>query len=85
MTKNRPEAQEIARNRFQGAREMEKGINILDHKWAQLRVWLDNIADKRGLYSTLSIEQINEMLDFLDGMEKKMDDIIIKALGEKEK
>ena len=56
-----------------------EGINILEHKSVQFRVWLDNIAQKRSLDSTLTVKQIYEMLDFLDGMEEKVDGIILKA------
>lgn len=59
---------------------MTKGINILEHKSIQLRTWVDSIAEKRGVDSTLTIRQIYEMLDFLDEMEKRFDDIILKAL-----
>ena len=60
---------------------MDKGINILDHKSVQFRTWLDSIVAKRGEDSTLTIAQLYEMLNMLDGMEKKMDEIILEVLG----
>lgn len=60
---------------------MASGMNILDDKLTQFRSWLDSIVRKRGIDSTLTIGQIYEMLSFLDGMEEKMDEIILKALG----
>ena len=59
-------------------------MNILDHKHLQFRTWLDSISDKRGINSTLTIGQICDMLDSLDGAEKKMDDIILEAFGVKQ-
>lgn len=60
----------------------EIGINVLDHKHDQLRTWLDNIKKKRGLDSTLTVKQIYDMLDFLDGLESKLDDVVIEAFNE---
>jgi len=62
---------------------MEEGINILEHKYVQLRQWLGAIAKIRGLDSVLSIEGIYTMLDFLDAAEGKMDEIILKVFEEK--
>ena len=59
----------------------EEGMNILDHKYDQLRTWLNSIVTKRGINSTLTVGQILDMLDFLDGMEKKLDEIVLKAFG----
>ena len=61
---------------------MSEGMNILAHKYTNLRVWLDNIKDKRDMASTLTVGQIYKMLDFLDGLEKKLDSIIIAAFDE---
>lgn len=60
---------------------MELGMNILDDKYTKFRSWLDSIVRKRGIDSTLTIGQIYEMLAFLDGMEEKMDEIILKVIG----
>ena len=59
---------------------MEQGINILDHKYDQFRLWLDSISDKRGINSTLAVSQVCDMLDFLDSVEKETDDIILAAM-----
>lgn len=63
---------------------METGMNILDDKYTQFRSWLDSIATKRGMDSTLSIGHIYRMLAFLDAMEKKMDEIILELFEEKD-
>ncbi len=60
----------------------EQGINILSDKYTQLREWLNHIAQKKGVESELSVEQIFRMLDFLDTIEKRMDDIILKIFRE---
>ncbi len=57
----------------------EARISILDDKHVQFRKWLDSIVNKRGLKATLTISQIYDMFDLLDSMERKMDDIILKA------
>lgn len=67
-----------------GRMSMEKGMSILDEKYTNFRKWLDSIVDKRGLQSTLTIGRIYKMLDFLDDMEKEIDDIIIAAFDESE-
>ncbi len=64
--------------------DKEIGINILDEKYINFKKWLRSISAKRGLESTLTIAQIYKMLDFLDGMENKMDEVILKAFKDKE-
>lgn len=61
--------------------EKKEGMNILDHKSVNFRKWLDAIVKKRGIDSTLTVKQIYKMVDFLDRMEERLDDTIIKALG----
>lgn len=61
---------------------MEKGMNILDDKYTNFNKWINAILDKRGLESTLTIGQIIDMLNFLDEMERKLDEIVIKAFDE---
>lgn len=61
---------------------MEEGINILDHKYDQFRTWLDAISSKRGISSTLTVSQILDMLDSLNGTEKRIDGIILAAFDE---
>ena len=61
---------------------MGNGINILDDKHTQFRTWVENIAERRGLNSTLTVGQIVDMLDLLDGVEEKTDEIIMKAFNE---
>ena len=58
---------------------MCKGMNLLEHKSVWFKEWLENIVEKRGLDSTLTVKQVLDMLVSLDGMEKKLDDIIIKT------
>ena len=60
---------------------MDKGMNLLDHKSQQLRSWLDNIERIRSIESTLTIGQIKNMLDFLDGLERKLDDVILQTFA----
>ncbi len=61
---------------------MSEGFNVLDHKYEQLRSWLDNIERMRGAESTLTVSQIKGMFDFLDGLERKLDDVVIRAFEE---
>ena len=59
-------------------------MSILDTKYTNLKKWLDNIKDKRGIGSTLTVGQIYRMLDFLDSLEEKIDDVIIAAFDKSE-
>ncbi len=61
---------------------MSEGFNVLDHKYAQLRSWLNNMERMRGAESTVTVSQVKGMLDFLDGLEIKLDDIVIRAFEE---
>ena len=61
---------------------MSEGLNLLDHKYEQLRSWLDNMERMRGSESTVTVSQVKNMFDFLDGLEIKLDDIVIRAFEE---
>ncbi len=61
-----------------------KKLSILDEKYLNFKKWVGCIADRKGLDSPLTVNQICKMLHFLDSLESKVDDIILSAF-DKEK
>ncbi len=61
---------------------MAEKMSILASKYEKLSSWLDNIREKHGEDSTLSLSKLREMMMLLDSMESKMDKIILDAFKE---
>lgn len=55
--------------------------DLLDHRWDRLKIWVQNIANKRGIESTLSIYQIIDMIKYLEKSDQVRDDTIVEELS----
>ncbi len=55
-------------------------MNVLDHKWINLRKWVDCCEKNFKHGGIMNIQDMRRMMDTLDKHEKVLDDRIIEAL-----
>ena len=55
-------------------------ISVLDENWIFFKKWLQELIDKRGVDSNLTLGQLAEMTCFIEKCSEKTDEIILKAV-----